>query len=98
MRLNDSQKQIIIKFLQEKWKLKGCPVCGQQQTYDLAEQVYQLTEYPAVGRMGGSVVAPVIPVTCRNCGNTLLVNALIAKVPLNNSWLDEERAEREEQQ
>jgi len=29
--------------------------------------------------IGGVPIVPVIPVTCSNCGNTVLVNALMTK-------------------
>ena len=28
--------------------------------------------------IGGSALVPVVPITCGNCGNTVLINAIVA--------------------
>jgi hypothetical protein len=82
MKLHPEEKAKLVQFIQIKWKLDDCPVCRKTETYDVSEQVYQIVEYPEMGRLSGEVVAPIVPVTCRNCGNTILVNALVAGVDL----------------
>lgn len=82
MKLHPDQKEQIRKYVQQKWKLDVCPLCRARETYTIAEQVYQLTEYPEMGLLRGQVVAPIIPLTCNNCGNTFLINALVAKIDL----------------
>lgn len=65
-----------IALLDQKWKGgKACPVCGNNSwniNPDLAELRFLSVEAFVVG---GPVI-PVAVVTCNNCGNTLLFNAM----------------------
>jgi hypothetical protein len=39
-----------------------------------------MTEFTQAGLVLGGPVVPLAPVTCNNCGNTVLLNALMAGV------------------
>jgi hypothetical protein len=70
----------LIEHLKEKWKGQGCPMCH-AASWSVQEMVFELREFHG----GAMVIAPgpivaIVPVTCNNCGNTVLVNALVAKL------------------
>jgi len=43
-----------------------------------SKKIFQLSEFHEGNLVVGGPLIPVIPVTCTNCGNTVLVNALIS--------------------
>lgn len=67
----------VIEHLKQKWQGKPCPMCG-HGNWKVQDSTYQLIEFNE-GRfvLGGSVI-PIVPVTCSNCGNTVLINAIMA--------------------
>jgi len=56
---------------------KGCKFCGAND-WAVIDKVFELREFQ--GKPIGSPVIPVIPVTCNQCGNILLFNAIVAKL------------------
>lgn len=67
------------KHINEKWTNKVCPMCGGNNwTYD-ATMATPLTIGPGKTINLGGKILPLVPVTCSNCGNTIFVNALVAK-------------------
>lgn len=74
----DAEK--LIGYLKDKWRNRPCPMCA-HASWTVQENVFELREYHG-GNMviGGSALVPVVPVTCSNCGNTVLINAIIAGV------------------
>jgi hypothetical protein len=52
-------------------------MCGTSQ-WSVQDKVYQLSEFHGGNLVVGGPLVPVIPVSCTNCGNTVLVNAIIA--------------------
>ena len=67
-----------IEHLRAKWSQRPCPMCGIAQ-WSVQESTYQLLEFnQGVGLSIGGPLIPVLPVTCNNCGNTILVNAIKA--------------------
>jgi len=71
--------QKVIDFLSEKWGGKGCPMCG-KGPWNVPDNTFQLMEFHSGNLVMGGPLIPVIPVSCGNCGNTVLVNAIIAGV------------------
>ncbi len=71
----DSQK--VIEFLNEKWNDRTCPMCG-EGNWNVQDHVFQLIVFSEGTMIVGGPVVPLIPVSCGNCGNTVLVNAIIA--------------------
>ena len=76
----------LLKHLNEKWHNKKCPLC-QSDDWNATENVFELRQFNKGDlTLGNAPIIPVVPVTCRNCGNTVLLNAMIAKViepPIN---------------
>ena len=75
MSTHSSEKAIA--FLQRKWGVKPCPMCG-QGPWTVQDKVFQLSEYNSGNLVVGGPLIPVIPVSCSNCGHTVLVNAIIS--------------------
>jgi len=74
----DTQK--LIEHLSTKWQNRGCPMCGARQ-WNVQAKPFELREFHGGGLViGGSAIIPVIPVICGNCGNTVLVNPIVAGI------------------
>lgn len=68
----------ILIHLKEKWKGRPCPLCN-VGNWNVSDSVYELREFHDGNLVIGSgPILPVVPVTCSNCGNTVMVNALIS--------------------
>lgn len=84
MKLTEEQRKKMVDYLQEKWVPPTiCPIC-RQNNWNVSAEVYEIREFQGGAMIigGMSVIAPLFPVTCNNCGNTVLFNALIAKLDL----------------
>lgn len=63
----------LIDIINEKWITKNCSLCGiNDWTVDpdltKLSNIYKNESYP------------LIPITCNNCGNTILINPLAIKI------------------
>lgn len=67
----------LIKFLNEKWGDRACPMCN-KGPWEVQGKIFQLSEFSGGGLVVGGPLIPVVPVSCSNCGHTVLVNALIS--------------------
>lgn len=72
----------LIKYLGDKWQAQPCPMCGARR-WNVQETSFELREYHG----GNMVIAPgpvipLVPVICTNCGNTILINSLVAGLEL----------------
>ena len=55
-------------------------MCG-AGNWSISDKVFELREFKDGNMIIGNVpIFPVIPVTCANCGNSLMINALIAGI------------------
>ena len=61
----------VIEHLREKWSGRPCPMCG-VTAWNVQDSTFQLLEFNQGSLVVGGPVIPVIPVTCSNCGNTVL--------------------------
>lgn len=59
-----------IEWLSQKWGSRPCPYCG-----DFAWQVGTPLE---IRLADDELMSPAFPVMCGNCGNTVLINAVVA--------------------
>jgi predicted RNA-binding Zn-ribbon protein involved in translation (DUF1610 family) len=75
MKLEESNQEKAINFLNEKWPETGraCPICGNDK-FVVSDTLFAITEYdpPTLG----SVEFPIITFVCDNCGNVILFNAI----------------------
>lgn len=67
----------ILPHLRAKWAGRACPMCG-IGSWNVQDSVFQLMEFNEGNVVIGGPVVPVVPVVCANCGNTVLVNAIIS--------------------
>ncbi len=69
----------LIEFLNTKWGQRSCPMCG-VYNWSVQDMAYEIRGYlPWLLPQGGPRM-PIIPVVCKNCGNTVLVNAIISGI------------------
>jgi len=77
--LSQEQRECVAVWLREKWKGATCPLCKQGK-WVVGPNLVALRAVPptSVGDllMGGPVY-PLVPISCANCANTMLVNALV---------------------
>ena len=82
MELSSQQVDQVIDYL-KKWKTAQCGICGYDD-WVVASTVFVLHEYTSLEPTGfyGSTesVFPVIPLTCKTCGNVLFLSAVAAGV------------------
>lgn len=76
--MSDFDSEKVIKFLNEKWQGRVCPMCG-SGPWNVQNKTFQLTEFHQGSFVIGGPLIPVVPVSCVNCGHTVLVNAIIAE-------------------
>lgn len=76
MRVNEEK---LLRKLNEKWKGINCPYCQSTEwTADTSIVTpMEIGENKEIKLGGRFKFQPLIPVSCRNCGNTVFVNALI---------------------
>jgi len=68
----------IVKHIRKNWLHEAsCPLCGQHD-WSVQHDVYELVKRTENGSARDESVMPVIPVICKKCGNTVLVNGDIA--------------------
>lgn len=66
--------------IDQKWGPAGCQMCH-QGNWVVSDRVFEMREFVGGGlKVGGGPIIPVIPVTCDNCGRTVLINAVVAKI------------------
>jgi len=66
----------ILEFLKSHWRApKTCWVCG-QNVWSIDPNVAELRFFSLQGFVVGGPVVPLVVVTCTNCGNIVLFNAM----------------------
>lgn len=82
MLLDQTQLQTLIDYL-GKWKTAECIICGHDD-WAVSDRVFELREYgpdySGSFAFGLAQLFPVVPLTCKQCGNVLLVSAIAAGV------------------
>lgn len=80
MKLSNEQYQKFISHLQNKWKQPICQVC-QNNEWNVAQEVYEIREFHGGSMvLGGGLIVPIVPVTCKVCGNTVNLNPMVAGI------------------
>ena len=68
----------LIQELNVKWQNRPCPMCG-NKNFTISDKVYELREFQGGNIvLGSGSINPIIPVICTNCGNSIMINALVA--------------------
>ncbi len=70
----------IIKHITTRWARNLCPMCFHRQ-WNILPEIYELRKFHD-GELiiGDSNIIPLVPVICKNCGNTILINILHVNV------------------
>ena len=67
-----------LNHLKKKWEGRPCPLCG-IGNWNISDSVFELRKFHGGNLViSGGPVVPIVPVTCSNCGNTIMVNALLS--------------------
>lgn len=83
MKLTEQQHNQLLNHLKLKWKAPAdCPVC-KNNDWEVPVDVYELREFHGGSMViGASTIIPISPITCKVCGNTVLINPLVAGIDL----------------
>lgn len=66
--------------LANEWGPISCQMCHKGQ-WAVGDTTFELREFFGGGlRIDTGLIIPVIPVTCSNCGRTVLINTIVAGV------------------
>jgi hypothetical protein len=68
-----------MQHLKAKWAGRPCAQCG-TAVWQVQDAIFELRGFSGGSLVVGGAIIPLIPVTCANCGNTVLVNAILAGV------------------
>ena len=80
----------LIQHLNTKWKNQPCPLCGTRQ-WNVQDKTFELREFHGGNLvLGSGPIIPIIPVICTNCGNTVLVNPLVAGIKMEGGNAENE--------
>jgi len=72
--------QIAADWLNKQWKGdKLCPIC-KNNDWAISENLIELRPFQGGTIVLGGGVFPLLSVTCKVCGHTLLFNAIVAKL------------------
>ncbi len=67
-------------------KIRMCPACQKQGSLSVMPTLMELREFHNGDFvLGGTPIIPLAVLTCSNCGNTLLINALTTGLISNDS-------------
>lgn len=72
-------QEAFLARINDLWRGARCPICQQQQ-FQVDPHIYELREFNGGGLVVGGPnnnIVPLVPITCRHCGYTTLVNAVI---------------------
>lgn len=75
----DLNTEKLLNEIGEKWGGRPCPYCGEVK-WIASDKIFELREYKDGNIVvGGTLIQPVVPITCNNCGNTVLINPIVIK-------------------
>lgn len=67
----------LLDEIRNKWGGRPCPYCGEAE-WLASDKIFELREYNDGNLViGGVPIQPVVPITCNNCGNTVLINPIV---------------------
>lgn len=72
--------EVLKAHLANEWGPVSCQMCHKGQ-WTVGDTIFELREFHGGGlKIGSGPIIPIIPVTCSNCGRTVLINALVAGI------------------
>jgi RNase P subunit RPR2 len=77
MKLTEEQQRKFLLNINAMWKHKLCNICGTHD-WTLTDIIFELREFNNGDHViGEGKVFPVVPITCKKCGNTHFINPYI---------------------
>lgn len=73
---------------------RECPVCHGKETIGFESDLMQLTEFKGGNLSNEIAVIPLVVLTCGNCGNTILLNAINLGLVSDDEFTGETQYER----
>ena len=78
--LTREAQEALVAHINRTWARKECALCG---TINWATHGYiTVTIADTVGGVQGASILPTAAAVCQMCGNTVLINLVVANVPL----------------
>ena len=74
----------VLSHIRTKWAGANCPLC-KTGTWEIQDSLFELRQFNNGNMVVGGPIIPVVVVLCKNCGNTVLINALVANA-VTNPW------------
>jgi hypothetical protein len=71
--------ELLKNHLDREWGPVSCQMCHKGQ-WSVGDRVFELREFSGGAMKFGGPIIPVIPITCSNCGRTVLINAIVAGI------------------
>ena len=82
MIISEEGRQKFVEWIRSKWTTPKCPYC-QKTEWEVGQYLARLAAR-SMELQGGTVIGgpeyPLLVVTCKNCANTVLINALAAGI------------------
>lgn len=78
--INTTMQKRITDYINDAWKEIKCPLCLKIQ-WTVPNTFYELRQYYRgnIQRITGrTAIIPIVPVTCANCGYTMLINSIVS--------------------
>lgn len=76
MKLNDSQRKLIIEKVRSAWNGKReCPICINSTVWAIGNLV-EVRDYNEGNHCPGAAITPLVQVQCEKCGHVVLFNAI----------------------
>ena len=86
--LSDKEKDQAIAWLKERWT-KSCPACDRRE-FSIGEHVVHTPIHFGGALKFGGPMYPQLAVVCKNCGYTLLFNAVLMGIIESKEEIKEE--------
>ena len=76
MNLNESQRKFITDRVNTVWSGdRKCPICISRTVWSISTLV-EVREFNEGNHCPGAAITPLVQVQCKNCGHTVLFNAI----------------------
>lgn len=67
----------LINILNKKWEYRICPMCGSED-WIVSDKIFELREFNDDKFIKNDLpIQPLVTITCKECGNTILINTLV---------------------
>tara|TARA_R110002051_G_scaffold167785_1_gene238486 strand:- start:1553 stop:1819 length:267 start_codon:yes stop_codon:yes gene_type:complete len=75
LKLTKKQQKIALDFLKKVWTQdRGCNVCSTTD-WTVHKELYEMRQFSSGELTVGGSFVPLLMLECKNCGNTLTINA-----------------------